>query len=315
MILKRLSPPHDYPPFADLPVQYITVGAASRQLAVHVSGHFTVDQPPIVCVPGFIRNMSDFGDFMRHYRQIASVDWPFVLVDLSGRGRSGRHDHADNYSALSDAHDLSTITRALGISRAIFVGQGHGGQVIMALAAQHPALLAAAVLINSGPTTNPRGLVRLRSNLRYLEGVRGNDQIRAAARRILITDYPGLPEATLDQLATRTHFIDTKERLHGIFDPDLVQFLDAFEHDDVFEPQWHLFNALAHIPLMLARTQLTDRLDNETFDQMIARRPDATVVRLAGEGSPALLNSEDEVAVIADFVAQAGKSPRRWARY
>lgn len=313
--MKRPLPPVDHPPFLALPVQFITVGKAEHRLAVHVSGHFTVDKPPLICVPGFIRNMVDFTDFVRHYRLMASIDWPFVLVDLTGRGRSSDHDDANSYSAVSDAHDLSAIARALGISRAIFVGQGHGGQVIMALAAQHPTLIAAAALINSGPTTNPRGLVRLRSNLRYLEGVRGENQNRAAARRILTTDYPSLPETTLDHLAARTHFIDTKGRSRGLFDPGLVQFLDAFEHDDVFEPQWHLFDALAHIPLMLTRTQLTDRLDKDTFDQMIARRPDAIVARLAGEGSPALLNSEDEVAVIADFVAQASKSPKRYARY
>ena len=313
--MNRPLPPDNYTPFGSLPVRYVTCGNAERRLAIHVSGRFTVDQPPIVCVSGFVRNMTDFDNFMRQYRLVASIDWPFVLVDLAGRGRSSDHEPGNSYSAISDAHDLSSIARALGISRATFVGQGHGGQVIMALAAQHPTLLAAAVLINSGPTTNPRGLVRLRSNLRYLESVRGTDQVQLAMRKILSADYPGLSDVELDSLAARTHFVDSKGRSHGLFDPELIQFLDAFDHDDIFEPQWNLFDALAHIPLMLARTQMTDRLDNDTFKQMIERHPGVATTRLAGEGSPALLNNEDEVEIIADFISRAGNPPRRWAHY
>jgi len=311
-MFQRPLPPADYPPFAALPVRHISGGDAVRRLAVHVSGRFTVNQPPVICVPGFSRNMSDFTDFIRHYRATASIDWPIVLVDLIGRGRSSYLRSPDAYSAVTSAHDLSTIARALGISSAVFVGQGHGGQAVMALAAQHPALIAGAVLINAGPTTNPRGLVRLRANLEHVEGMRGDEQIRQVMRQILSADYPGLPGETLDALAARSHFIDKTGRARGLFDPALLKFLDRFSHDDEFVPQWHLFDALASMPLMLVRSQLTDRLDMDTFNGMIARRPDAMVDRFIGEGSPALLNNEGEVGSIADFVMQVGGSRRRW---
>lgn len=304
-------PPDDYEPFAALPVRYITSGDAAHTFAVHVSGRFTVEQPPLICVAGFHRNMTDFTDFIRHYRSTASVDWPIVLVDLSGRGRSSFQRKPDSYSAVSDAHDLSEIARALGISRAVFVGQGHGGQVIMALAAQHPALIAAAVLINAGPTTNPRGLMRLRSNLQHIASLRGDAQFRQGMRQILGADYPGLSDERLDRLAARTHYIDRRGFARGLFDPGLVKFLDRFGHDDEFVPQWHLFDALAPMPLMLVRTQLSDRLSVETFDAMIARRPTAVVERFTSEGSPALLDNEGEVGSIADFVMHLGGSRRQ----
>ncbi len=311
-MFQRAAPPADYPPFATLPVRYISGGNAARRLAVYVSGRFTVNQPPLICVPGFSRNMTDFTDFIRHYRTTASVDWPIVLVDLIGRGRSSYLRSPDAYSAVTDAHDLSNVARALGISSAVFVGQGHGGQVVMALAAQHPGLIAGAVLINSGPNANPRGLMRLRSNLEHVEGMRANESARQVLRQILATDYPGLPEATLDALAARSHFTDKGGRLRGLFDPALLKFLEGFAHDDEFVPQWHLFDALASVPLMLVRSQLTDRLQLETFNSMIDRRPDAMVDRFVGEGSPALLNNEGEVGSIADFVMQVGGSRRRW---
>lgn len=309
--MRRFSPPADYPPFVALPVRHISGHNAAHQLAVHVSGRFTVNQPPLICVAGFHRNMTDFTDFVRHYRAMASLDWPIVLVDLPGRGRSSFHGSPDAYSATLDAHDLSIIARALGISSAVFIGQGHGGQVIMALAAQHPALIAGAVLINAGPTTNPQGLVRLRSNLQHIASVHGEAQVKQVIRQILAADYSGLPDETLDMLGARTHFVDDRGRVHGLFDPALVKFLDRFGHDDEFVPQWHLFDALAPMPLMLIRSQLSDRLSVETFDEMITRRPTAVVDRFIGEGSPALLSNEGEVSSIADFVMEMGGSRRR----
>lgn len=311
MFRRFTSPPADYPPFATLPVRYIRGGHAAHRLAVHVTGRFTVNLPPLICVAGFNRNMTDFADFVRNYRETASLDWPIVLVDLAGRGRSSFLGSPEAYSAVSDAHDLAVVARALGISRAVFVGQGHGGQAIMALAAHHPALIAGAVLINAGPTTNPQGLVRLRSNLQHIKDARGETQIKQVTRRILSVDYPRLPDEVLDALAARTHFIDARGQAHGLFDPSLVKFLDSFEHDDVFEPQWQLFNALAAMPLMLVRSQHSDRLRPDTLDEMISRRPSATVSQIVGEGSPALLNNGDEVGEIADFIMHMG-GVRRW---
>lgn len=295
-------PPKDYPPFADLPVRMIASSDPARHLAVSVSGRFTVDQPPLVCVSGFARNMTDFTDFRTTYRSIASIDWPMVLVDLAGRGRSSPRSEPEAYSTLADAHDLSTITRALGISRCIFVGQGHGGQVVMALGAQHPSLIAGAVLINAGPTTDPRGLVRLRSNLGHTGSLRGETQIHSITRQLLGNEYPGLSPEGLDRLVSRSHFVDKRRRLRGLFDPALISFLDRFQLDDEFIPQWSLFNTLANVPLMLIRTQLSDRLTSDTFNEMIVRRPDAVVETYVGEGSPALLSDEGEVSAIADFV-------------
>ncbi len=309
--MRFVSPPADHPPFAALPVRTVSGVAAGHRLAVHVSGRFTADEPPLICLAGFNRNMTDFTDFMRHYREMASLDWPMVLVDLAGRGRSSFSGAPDAYSAVADAADLSTIARALGISRAIFIGQGHGGQVVMALGAQHPSLIAGAVLINSGPTTDPRGLVRLRANLQHIAGTRGANQVRHVMRQILSVDYPGLPEESLDALAARTHFIDRKGRAQPLFDPALIRFLDGFDLDDAFEPQWQLFDTLRAMPLMLVRTDLTDRLDTTTFTQMHTRRPDATTATFSGEASPALLNNDHEVAEIADFVMGLHRARRR----
>jgi pimeloyl-ACP methyl ester carboxylesterase len=294
--------PTDHKPFASLPVQMVTVGRASERMAVHVTSPLLRGRIPVVCVPGYQRNMTDYADFIRLMQQY--IDLPIVAIDLKGRGRSAdRHRHA-GYTSLHDAADVAEIVRALAIERAIFVGQGYGGQVLMALAVKEPAMIAGTVLLDSGPVSDTRGLVRLRNTLEDLEGVRSAAGLRAMLRRMLATEYPGLNESAHDGLALRTHFIDKRNRAVRLFDSALVRLLSGFDFDDVLVAQWPLFDALGHAPLLMMRTQLTQQLRRETFDEMMRRRRDSEAFVIEGQGSPALLDSAEDVQPIADFVRQ-----------
>lgn len=298
--------PADHPAFASLPATQIAVGSAGEKLAVHVTGRLTIGQAPLVCVAGYNRNMSDFTQF-RQLLHSYDDGLPVVLVDLKGRGRSTDRAGKSGYASPVDAHDLSQVCTALGIESAVFLGQGYGGQVIMALAAQRPSLIAGSILIDAGPVSDPRGLVRLRNNLNDLDGLRSPAGLRAMFRRMLANSYPGISDAMLDALAARTHYLDKRGRVKTLFDTHLIRMLEAFEHDDVLVAQWPLFHALDQIPMMLMRTQLTDQLRRETFEEMLRRRRDAEGYIIEGQASPALLSTHDDVAPIADFVRQTLK--------
>jgi pimeloyl-ACP methyl ester carboxylesterase len=300
---KPRSIPADHKPFLALPVQMVTVGPAAEQMAVHVDGVLAGGQIALVCTAGYQRNMSDYAAFIRQLRQLGEMA-PVVLIDLKGRGRSTDRTQRADYGSTRDAEDVAEILRALAIERAIFVGQGYGGQVLMALAANHPARMAGTVLIDSGPVVDTRGLVRLRNTLDDLEGVRSPQGLRAMLRRMLATDYPGLGEEALDALTLHTHFVDKRNRAIRLFDTALVRMLDGFDFDDVFTAQWPLFEALGHAPLLMMRTQLTQQLRRETFDEMMRRRRDSEAYVIEGQGSPALLNNADDLQPIADFVRQ-----------
>lgn len=299
--------PSDHKPFAALPARAITLGDARQSVAVHVAGTLDTRRLPLICVPGYHRNMADFTDFVAYFQRLAPPDWPVVLVDLKGRGRSGDRIEKADYASPQDAHDLALLAAALGIGQAIFLGQGYGGQVIMALAAERPGLIAGAVLIDAGPVTDSRGLVRLRNNLQHIESARGERAIDMAFRQILGADYPGAPEAQLQALALRTHVFDKRGRPQPLFDRYLLKRLENFDHDDVLVAQWPLFEALAHAPLLLMRTQLTDQLRRQTFEDMVRRRPDAASLTIAGQGSPALLDQAEDVTPIARFVSEVAR--------
>ncbi len=302
MFSRPRSLPDDHRSFATLPVTRYTIGPADEQVAVHVSGRLAVGRIPLVCVPGYQRNMSDFSDFANHFHRVYGDDWPVVLIDLKGRGRSSDRTDKSRYISTVDALDLIQVLAALAVDGAIFVGQGYGGQVVMALAAERPNLVTGAILVDAGPVSDPRGLVRLRNNLRDLEGNRSEAGFRTMARRMLAPDYPATTEGLLDVLAARTHYLDKRHRVRALFDPHLTVLLEAFEHDDILVPQWQLYEALANSPLLLMRTQLTEQVRRETFEEMLRRRRDAEGYVIEGTGSPALLNTAEDVGPIAEFV-------------
>lgn len=310
MFGKRAAPP-DHPAFATLPVQLVAVGDAREQMAVHVAGRLSIGRMPIICVPGYHRNMSDFTEFAGLVRRMVGDDQPVLLVDLKGRGRSSDRVDKSRYISTIDARDLVQICATFAIDSAIFVGQGYGGQVLMALGAERPTLIGGVALIDSGPVSDPRGLVRLRNNLKDIDGPRSAAGLRSMFRRMLGSDYPGAPETMLDTLATRAHFLDKRGRVQPLFDRHLLKLIEGFEHDDVLMAQWPLFNALSPMPMMMMRTQLTDQLRRDVFEEMMKRRRDADSYIIEGQASPALLNSTEDVEPIADFVRQVIKNRAR----
>lgn len=304
---RRRTVPADHAAFAGLPAQLVAL-AGGLHAAVHVAGTLTSHRLPVVCLPGYQRNMSDFSAFAGYFQRMSGGEWPVVLVDLPGRGRADDRARAEDYSSIEDARDVASILAALGIGRAVLLGQGHGGQVAMVLAANHPLLVAGTVLLDSGPVTDSRGIVRLRNNLAHVESLRGARVVAAGFRRILGGDYPGLPEARLDALVGRTHFLDKRGRARPLYDRRLIAALDSINFDDVLTPQWPLFDALTCAPLMLLRTQLTDQLRRETFEEMIRRRPDALALTIAGQGSPALFDQREEIEAVAEFVITTSRA-------
>jgi len=304
--MRRFPPAPETAAFANLPVRFVSLDGATR-IAVHMRGTLDHGELPIVCLAGYHRNMSDFSDFLPLARNILSATWPIILIDMPGRGRSSdRPIHL--YTSVHDAHAVAAILTSMGVSRAIFLGQSHGGQVIMALTSLRPNLITAAILIDAGAVADPRGLVRMRNNLQHALSAKGKKAGVTSLRQMLSADYPDLDESRLDALVARAFIFTGAEQIMPLFDPVLVDRLGQFTVNDVFEARWDLFNGLRAAELMLLRGQLSDHLRRETFEQMESVRSDAVTFSIPGQGSPALLNGIDEVGAIADFIRYTQKN-------
>jgi pimeloyl-ACP methyl ester carboxylesterase len=298
---RRRTIPADHAPFSALPVERIPMRDGVTHIAVHRRGRFDRARMPLVCLAGYNRNMSDFSALAEHMLRPEADNWPLVLIDLAGRGRADDRPRPEAYGSVADGEDVADTLAALGLGKVVLLGQGHGGQVAMTFAARHPLLVGGTVLVDSGPVTDSRGIVRLRNNLAHLETLRGK-ATTSSFRRILAGDYPGLSEVLLAPLALRSHWFDKRGRARPLFDPRLIERLKSFNFDDILAPQWPLFDALTCAPLMLLRTQLTDQLRRETFEEMVRRRPDATALTIMGQGSPALFDQAEERAALVAFL-------------
>ncbi len=282
-------------------------------LGVHVSGILDDSRPPIICLADLVRNMADYGAFVRQFRHQGEADWPIILIDLAGRGRARDRANPATYSSINDARDVACVAAALGVEKAIIVGQGHGGKVGMALGSVHGELLSGIVLIDSAPVVHAPSLVRLRDNMNMLLSLRDRDQFRQVGRQIFLRQHPGLTPEELDDLVERIFFWRSARQVVPVFDKALLKNLLPIQFDDIFEPQWPLFNTLSHCPMMLMRTQLTDQMERATFERMGEIRSDAVQLVIPGQGSPALLSGWDEVGAIMDFAHHARRHSKQRA--
>lgn len=79
---------------------------------------------------------------------LAAVGHPVTTVDLRGHGRSSKPD--DGYEVSTVADDLAVLIERLGLDRPIAVGQSWGGNVVLELAARHPAAVRAIAVVDGG---------------------------------------------------------------------------------------------------------------------------------------------------------------------
>jgi branched-chain amino acid transport system permease protein len=116
-----------------------------------------------------------------------------IALDLPNFGRSEHLDVAD-IDAYADY--LTAFVAALGLERPVVVGHSLGGAVVMAMAARHPELARALVLVDSAA---PGGLVTPEAHYPYIEMYRTD---RELMRKALASVTPSMhDEKLLDELA------------------------------------------------------------------------------------------------------------------
>ncbi|OGT07140.1 MAG: hypothetical protein A2103_05240 [Gammaproteobacteria bacterium GWF2_41_13] len=98
---------------------------------------------PIVFVAGFTADHSAWDAVAK----ICAAKYRVIVFDNRGVGQSDCPDFP--YTAELLADDVKALCEVLGIKQAYFVGNSMGGQIVMALAHRHPALIKAIVISNA----------------------------------------------------------------------------------------------------------------------------------------------------------------------
>lgn len=101
--------------------------------------------PNLLFVHGWCCDRTAFQPQFEHFARTHAV----TTIDLRGCGRSDRP--TDGYTIPQMADDLERLCAEVGISRPVIVGHSLGGMIAIDLAARHPSVPSALVLVDPGP--------------------------------------------------------------------------------------------------------------------------------------------------------------------
>jgi pimeloyl-ACP methyl ester carboxylesterase len=257
---------------------------------------------PVVCLPGLARTVADFealAPALANGPQRRRV----IAVDSRGRGQSDYDANPDNYNLGVELDDVITVLTTLEVGPAIFVGSSRGGILTMLLAITHPAAIAGAVLHDIGPVIEPKGLARIKSYVGKLTQPRSFAEGAEILRRVFGAQFPKLTAAQWRAAAQRTWKTD-KGGLIPTYDIRLARTLAEIDIERPPPPLWNEFDALARTPILVIRGANSDILSEATVATMAARHPGLESIVVTDQGHVPLLDSEDLIHRIAEFVGR-----------
>jgi pimeloyl-ACP methyl ester carboxylesterase len=130
----------------------VLVSGVRLATAVNTVPREQLARPPLVLLPAANHAWGDYRSVLERFaseRRVAALDWP-------GFGASDRPaPEAFDYSASSYAALLPPWMDALGMARAVFVGNSIGGAVALRLALDQPARVAGLALVAPAGFTVP----------------------------------------------------------------------------------------------------------------------------------------------------------------
>jgi pimeloyl-ACP methyl ester carboxylesterase len=250
--------------------------------------------PPILCLPGLVRTGADFETVAAAIGDRRRI----IAIDYAGRGDSGRDRDVARYAPEACIRDVMDACAALHIHGAVAIGTSFGGLLIMGLAVARPSLVRAAILNDVGPDIGTDGAEFVRDFVGDDPALESLDACVAFLRDKL----PPLSlhtDAAWRRMSELTYQPGSDGRFHPVWDTRIARLLHRQSPD-----LWPLFGALARIPVLLVRGEVSNILLPGTVSRMRAERPDMTVVALPGIGHAPILTEPAALAAVENFLAQ-----------
>lgn len=248
---------------------------------------------PVLCMHGLTRNARDFAPLAESLAATRRV----IVPEMRGRGMSDYAPDSDTYSPITYVADVEKLLAEQGITRFVVVGTSMGGLMTMLMAASQPGRMAAVVMNDIGPEVDAAGLARISG---YVGQGRSYPTWVHAARGLAEAHSAAFPDYDLDQwldLAKRTMVVSQNGRI--VFDYDMA-IAEPFAKPGNAAPAnlWPAFDALAGVPMLLVRGELSDLLSADTVQQMGTRNPAMQVVTVPRVGHAPTLDEPEVRAAI-----------------
>lgn len=240
-------------------------------LELHYLDWGTEGKSKMVLLHGLRGHAHSWDDFSAEMCQ----DHHILALDQRGRGDSG---WAKDGQYTTDAYvaDLAGLCKELGLDRFILVGHSMGGRNAMAFAARYPDMVHKLVLVDVGPTSDPRGVKRI------------NDEITAAPEEfdsfeaVLQHASRGNKYAS-DRVMRRRMQHATQELPSGRYGWRYDLVIREERRNGTVAPQSDLWPEVANIkaPTLIVRGAESDLLTRDTGDRMVREIPEATLVEVS----------------------------------
>jgi pimeloyl-ACP methyl ester carboxylesterase len=250
---------------------------------------------PVLCLHGLTRNARDFAALAEHLCAKHRV----IVPEMRGRGLSDYAPDSDTYSPITYVADVEKLLAEQGITRFIVVGTSMGGLMTMLMAQGQPGRMAAVVMNDIGPEVDPAGVARISG---YVGQGRSYPTWVHAARGLAEAHGAAFPDYDLDQwleLAKRTMVVTQNGRIS--FDYDMAIAEPFAKPGNAAPPNlWLAFEALAGVPMLLVRGELSDLISADTVKQMGVRNPAMRTITVPRVGhAPTLDEPEVRSAIHA----------------
>jgi len=244
---------------------------------------------PVLCLPGLTRTAEDFDVIAQALASDPQTPRRVVAIDYRGRGQSDFDPNPANYSVPVETTDVLAVTSAAGISRAIWLGTSRGGLIAMVIAATRPELAAGIILNDIGPELEMTGLMKIKGYLGPPVTPQTWSEAADGLQRLFGSVFPALALDDWMAWARRAFRQDANGKLVRTYDPALARTFDGIDPATPPAPLWELFDAMAKVPLLSIRGELSDLLSRDCVKEMKRRRPDMGTCDVPLEGHAPLL--------------------------
>jgi pimeloyl-ACP methyl ester carboxylesterase len=277
--------------------------SAPDGLRLHVREYGTRLAPAlsVVCLPGLTRTAADFEALAPALA--ADGSRRVIALDSRGRGQSDYDRNPENYNLLVELGDLVAALTALAVGPAIFIGSSRGGLLTMHLSVAHPTAIAGVVLHDVGPVIEPKGLARLRSYVGKMPQPRNFEDGADILRHLFHSQFPNLTPGQWLAAAKRAWTL-RDGALVPTYDVQLSRTLTSIDIERPLPPLWNEFDALKRVPVLVIHGAKSDLLSPATVASMAERHPGMEIIEVADQGHVPLLEGDEILRRIGDFVTK-----------
>jgi pimeloyl-ACP methyl ester carboxylesterase len=254
---------------------------------------------PVLYLPGLTRNSKEFEPSALHIAPHRRV----ISPDMRGRGRSQYDANWLNYHPGMYVDDMTMLLRALRLERVVVIGTSLGGLMAMLMATLQPQQLAGVVLNDFGPELELVGSRRIQSYVGRVRQVATWDAAAAQMKEALQSGYPDFTEEDWRALA-RNSFREAPDGLVQLdYDPKIAEPMRLLPFG-LMPPMWYAYAALASIPTLAIRGQLSDLLSPQVFERMRREKPDLMQLIVPNRGHTPVLHEPVCQDGIEQFLAR-----------